>query len=194
MKVLALCGSHRQESNTNKLVKKIAESSGCEFELIYFGGLEIKPCTGCAHCMMNEGQCIIQDDMQGLYDKLIGADALILGSPTYFMDVSGAVKTFVDRTMAIRYRDIGPAYHPDMPWLGTLPLADKPLVLVVTVAGSGHLRTLESLEIAMRDCHRMKVTAGLAEVVGMNDVEEMPEVLQRAAECGRKLQAALHPG
>ena len=37
MKILAICGSHREMSNTNKIVKKVAESSGCEFDLVYLG-------------------------------------------------------------------------------------------------------------------------------------------------------------
>ena len=45
MKTLAICGSFRNESNTNKIVKKIAESSGCDFELVYLSKLEIKPCS-----------------------------------------------------------------------------------------------------------------------------------------------------
>jgi len=98
VKALAICGSFRDESNTNKLVKKIAESSGCDFELIYLGKLEIKSCTGCASCMMNEGRCAIDDDMQGLYEKPMNADALIVGSPIYYMDVSAAVKSLIDRS------------------------------------------------------------------------------------------------
>jgi len=87
MKVLAICGSFRKESNTNKLVKKIAEYSGCDFELVYLSELEIKPCTGCSECIMNEGECVIDDDMQSLYPKLIEADALLIASPIYWFTV-----------------------------------------------------------------------------------------------------------
>jgi multimeric flavodoxin WrbA len=158
---------------------------------VYLGKLDIKPCTGCSACLMNEGQCVIRDDMQGLYDKLLAADGLIVGSPTYFMDVSGAVKTFIDRTMAIRYRGIGPEYKAGMPWLGTVPLAGRPMVPVVTVAGAGHERAVETLKAFADDCHRMKIAARVVEVVGMNDVSDMPEVLQRAQDAGKKLNAAL---
>lgn len=191
MKILAICGSHREESNTNKIVKKIAESSGCAFDLVYLGKLDIKPCTGCGSCMMNEGQCVIKDDMQGLCDKLMKADALIVGSPTYFMDVSGAVKCFIDRNMATFYREVGPPFHPDMPWLGNRPLAGKPAVSVVTVAGSGHERAKETLKVYLDDCSKLNLVAQLAEVVGMNDVYEMPDVIKRAEEAGKKLGKAL---
>jgi multimeric flavodoxin WrbA len=191
MKILGICGSHREESNTNKLVKKVAEASGHPFELVYLGGLDIKPCTGCGSCMMNEGQCVVKDDMQAVYEKLMKADALIVGSPTYFMDVAGAIKCFIDRTMAIFYREVGPPYNPDMPWLGNRPHAGKPAVSVTTVAGAGHERTRESLKIALDDCMKMKLVAELAEAIGMNDVNDMPDVLKRAEEAGRKLGQAL---
>jgi multimeric flavodoxin WrbA len=191
MKILGICGSHREESNTNKLVRKVAESSGCDFELVYLGKLDIKPCTGCGACMMNEGQCSIQDDMQQVYEKLLQADGLIIGGPTYFFDLNGSTKDFIDRTMALFYRGKGPAYHPDMPWLGDRPHAGKPAVIITTVAGSGHQRSIETLKYAFDDCSKMKIVAQLAEVVGMNDVNDMPEVLTRAEEAGKKLGASL---
>jgi len=194
MKILAVCGSHREMSNTNKIVQKVAEASGCDFELVYLGKLSIKPCTGCANCMMNEGQCAVDDDMQGLYEKLMEADALILGGPTYFMDISGAVKDFIDRSSAIYYRGVGPSYHPDMPWLGQRPLAGKPAVIVTTVAGGGHERAIETLSVCIGDIHRMELVAKLAEVVKMDDVDDLPEVLQRAEDAGKKLGEALGKG
>ena len=56
MNILAICGGMRHDSNTNKLVKKVAEATGVDYEIADFGKLEIKPCTGCSECMMNEGK------------------------------------------------------------------------------------------------------------------------------------------
>jgi hypothetical protein len=64
-------------------------------------------------------------------------------------------------------------------------------VLITTVAGGGHLRSIETLKYAFDDCTKMNIVAQLAEVVGMNDVADMPEVLKRAEEAGKKLGAAL---
>lgn len=191
MKVLAIGGSMREESNTNKLVKKIAEAAGKEYEFIELANKQIKPCTGCLECMMNEGMCGIEDDMIPLYEKLMTAEALIVGSPTYYLDVSAAVKAIIDRSMALNYRGIGPMANKDMPWLGQHPLSGKLGVALVTVAGVGHERALESLRIWMADCHCLELVAQLAEPVGMGDVDEMPEVLQRATAAGKKLGQAL---
>lgn len=187
MAIIAVCGSLRKESNTNKLVKKVAEASGYDFEVIDLAGMEIKPCTGCGECIMNEGTCIINDDMNPLCDKLMKADALIIGSPTYYMDISGAIKCFIDRSMPIFYRGVGPDYSPDLPVLGKRPLAGKPAVTVTTVAGSGHERTKETLKIFVDGINKMQLAAEIAEAIGMNDVDDMPEVMKRAGEAGQKL-------
>ena len=187
MAIIAVCGSLRKESNTNKLVKKVAEASGYDFEVIDLAGMDIKPCTGCGECIMNEGTCIINDDMNPLCDKLMKADALIIGSPTYYMDISGAIKCFIDRSMPIFYRGVGPDYSPDLPVLGKRPLAGKPAVTVTTVAGSGHERTKETLKIFVDGINKMQLAAEIAEAIGMNDVDDMPEVMKRAGEAGQKL-------
>jgi len=191
MKILAVCGGLREESNTNKLVRKIAESSGCDCEIVELGKLEVKSCTGCSECMMNEGKCPIEDDMQDLYEKLIEADAIILGSPTYYMNISGAVKCLIDRSLALYYRGIGPVYDPDMPFMGQRPLAGKPGVVVTTVAGAGHEKALEALSFCMGESHRLNLVDKIAEVIGMNDVNDMPDVLKRAEEAGKKLARSL---
>jgi multimeric flavodoxin WrbA len=191
MKILAICGSLRKESNTNKLVKKIAESSGYEHELVYISKLNVKPCTGCATCMVEKGECAIDDDMQTLYEKLMDADGIIIGSPTYYIDVSASVKCIIDRSLALNYRGIGPEYAPGMPIMGHCALAGKKAVAVTTVAGDGHERALETLKLWLVDSHRLHLVGSLAEVVGMNDVDDMPEVLKRAEEAGKKLNEAL---
>ncbi len=48
MNILAICGGMRPDSNTNKLVKKVAEATGFEYDVADFGTLVIKPCTGCS--------------------------------------------------------------------------------------------------------------------------------------------------
>jgi multimeric flavodoxin WrbA len=191
MKILAICGGMRQESNTNKLVKKIAQATGFDYEIADFCSLEIKPCTGCSECMMNEGRCPIDDDMQSLYGKLLEADGIIIGSPTYFMNISGSVKCFIDRSLALYYRGIGPVYNPDMPFMGQRPLAGKHGVVVTTVAGAGHEKTIEELALCIGTSQQVILVDKVAEVIGMSDVDDMPEVLKRAEAAGKKLGDAL---
>ena len=129
--------------------------------------------------------------MQGLYGKLLEADGIILGSPTYFMNISGAVKCFIDRSLALFYRGIGPMYDPDMPFMGQRPLAGKFGVIVTTVAGAGHEKTIVELALCMGTSQRLNLVAEIAEAIGMNDVDDMPEVIKRAEAAGKKLGDAL---
>jgi multimeric flavodoxin WrbA len=130
MKILGICRSRREESNTNKLVKKVAESSQCEFEIINMSSCDIKPCKGCSMCMMNEGQCVIDDDMQAINEKLMETDSLIIGAPTYFMDVSGSVKDLIDRSSAIFFAASAPNTIRICPGWVSVPLPVNPLLLL----------------------------------------------------------------
>jgi multimeric flavodoxin WrbA len=187
MKVLGICGSLRKESNTNKLVHKVAETSGCAYELIYLAKTKVKPCTGCLHCEKNSGVCTVQDGMQVVYDKLLSADGIILGSPTYRWDISGAVKCFLDRTIALNFRSVP---SEDTSSTHQRPLAGRPCVAVTTTAGGGHDRALKSLVLFFQTSG-MTVVGKIAEVVGINDIDDMPDVLQRAEEAGKKLGETL---
>lgn len=191
MQVLAICGGLRPDSNTNKLVRAIAAATGVTTEIVELASLEIRPCTGCLECAMNEGRCPIPDDMPELCEKLLAADGIVLGSPTYYMNISGAVKCLIDRAMSLYYRGIGPMYDPEMPFMGQRPLAGKPGVVVTTVAGAGQERAVEALHLCLGQSQRLNLVATVAEVVGMSDVADMPEVMERAAAAGRALGQAL---
>jgi len=188
MKILGICGSLREGSNTNKIVKKIVESSGIDYEIVDLTGKEIRPCTGCYHCMMNEGVCSQNDDMVPVYTSLMEADAIVFGAPTYYLDISGAAKDLIDRSMAIFYRGVGE--DAEMEVLGKRPLAGKPAVAVSTAAGGGHERAVETLKIYF-EVNRMKVIDQLPLAVGMGDVDDMPEMIKRAQDAGKKLGDAL---
>jgi len=188
MKILGICASLREMSNTNKIVKIVAESSGKDYELIYLRDMDIRSCTGCYTCMMSEGKCSVNDDMQNIYEKMLDCSAMILGAPTYYLDVSGVAKCFIDRTMALYYRGIGP--DAEMEVLGKRPLAEKPAVGVTTVAGDGHKRAIETIRLYF-EINKMNVVGELAEIVGMGDIDEMPEVIKRAEEMGKKLAKSL---
>ena len=101
MKIIALNGSPKKERNTAFLlnaVLKTAEGAGAQTELIQLVDFNIKACIGCNKCL-RAGICAIQDDdMNILAEKMLDADGIVLGSPTYFMNVSGIMKNFIDRT------------------------------------------------------------------------------------------------
>jgi multimeric flavodoxin WrbA len=100
MKILGIVCSPREGGNTEILVREALEGArdaGGEPELVLLAGKEIAPCDACSGCE-NDGQCIVEDDMQDIYEKLESADGLIFGTPVYFLNVSAQAKAVMDRT------------------------------------------------------------------------------------------------
>lgn len=101
MKVLAINGSHRK-GNTETILKKIldgASSKGSKIELINLMDKNIYACKACSGCEEN-GTCNILDDFPRIFEKMLHADILVLGSPNYFNNVSALTKNFIDRMNA----------------------------------------------------------------------------------------------
>ncbi len=99
MKVLGIVGSKRKKGNTAHLVQKALDeikSDTIETELIFLGDYNIGGCTGCEGCK-DTYKCVIQDDMQKLYPLIMEADGIIMGSPTYFYNMTSDMKAFIDR-------------------------------------------------------------------------------------------------
>lgn len=95
-KILFISGSPR-EGNTNYVLRQIYELIDNDHkELIFLNDLNISFCKGCLTCH-NRPECIIKDDMDKLYKKMINSDIFVIGSPNYFDNVSGIMKNFIDR-------------------------------------------------------------------------------------------------
>ena len=102
MKVVAFNGSARKDGNTAVLLKRVLsvlEAEGVETELIQLAGEEIHGCTACRACFETKNQrCVITTDKVNDYiQKMLQADAMILGSPTYFGMMSPELKALIDR-------------------------------------------------------------------------------------------------
>lgn len=101
-KILVIYGGTRRRENTEKLLDKVIEGitiSNANIDKIILKELNISPCISCYGCSKN-GDCSINDDMSGLYDKLKAADIIILASPIYFGSVSAYTKIMIDRCQA----------------------------------------------------------------------------------------------
>ncbi|MFH1485812.1 MAG: flavodoxin family protein [Chloroflexota bacterium] len=104
MRVLGIVCSPRKGGNTEILTKEalaaIRETGG-DTELLLVSDMNIAPCDGCGACS-EKGICRIKDDMQKIYQELDLADAVILGTPVYFANVTAQAKAVMDRTYALR--------------------------------------------------------------------------------------------
>lgn len=103
MDVLAFSGSPRRGGNTETLLAAVLEGvgkAGGRFESIRLADLKISPCTGCGGCEQT-GKCVIDDDMQGLYEKILATRKIIIASPIYFYALTAQTKAFIDRGQAL---------------------------------------------------------------------------------------------
>lgn len=103
MKVLGISGSPRKAGNTDTLLDKAlegAKSAGGQVEKIVLNDLNIRPCQECGGCD-ETGICVIADDMQLVYKKLNGADAVIVASPIFFGSITAQLKTMIDRLQSL---------------------------------------------------------------------------------------------
>lgn len=102
MRVVAFNGSPRKGGNTERLLNRvlsILDGEGIKTELVHIGGEKVHGCTACGKCFANQdGRCIFDDDIiNECIGKMAAADGIVIGSPTYFADVSPETKALIDR-------------------------------------------------------------------------------------------------
>jgi len=134
MKVLGISGSPRKDGNTATLVKLILDrchKASIETEFVSLAGKKILPCLGCEKCRETKWCIIEKDDWDKVIKKVLDCDVLIIGSPTYFFDVNGQTKNFIDRTFSL--------YH-------DRKLTGRKGVAVAVHANKGVSRTIQTLE------------------------------------------------
>jgi len=99
IKVIGLNGSPNRNGNTATLIKWVLDGcheAGAEVEMLNVSDYDIKYCLGCNSCL-REGACIITDDYQAVYNKIIEADGIVVGSPVYADAPTAILKTLMDR-------------------------------------------------------------------------------------------------
>ncbi|MBS3771229.1 MAG: flavodoxin family protein [Bacteroidales bacterium] len=102
MNVLLFNGSPRKEGNTAYLLTRMADvfsEKNARSEFIQLGGKPVQGCTACMECRKNKDErCVIDDDEVNTYiQKMKKADAIVIGSPVYFSQMTPETKAFIDR-------------------------------------------------------------------------------------------------
>ena len=101
MKVIAFNGSARENGNTRTLLEivlKQLDSQGIDTELVWLGDEPLSGCRACYLCLRNrDGRCSREDEINSYLEKMIEADGILLGSPTYFANVSANMKALIER-------------------------------------------------------------------------------------------------
>ena len=180
--ILIVKGSPRINGNSAALAGQIlegAEGAGAEVEAIDIAGMEIRPCDACDVCVENYDGCIVEDDMQTLYPKLVDADVIVLAFPIYWFTINAQMKLFIDRWYALS-RPEGYLLH------------GKKLVLafvygdtdLYTSGGINAIHTFESL-VRYIGMEIAGMVYGSADKEG--EVEQQPELMAAAFRLGEKI-------
>ena len=103
----------RAGSNSHALAERFAagaKAAGNEVEIISLRGKEIKFCIGCLSCQRT-GKCVFNDDVPAIMESVLNADVLCWATPIYYYEMSGQMKTLIDRLNPMfpkdyKFRDI----------------------------------------------------------------------------------------
>jgi multimeric flavodoxin WrbA len=188
MKVLGLFGSPRRGGNTEILLEealKGAEKEGAEIERLYLSDLKITPCTECHGCD-ETGNCVILDDMQKIYPKLLEADVIILASPIFFYGVTAWAKILIDRSQALWAKK----YLVNDPSMGKRGKRRKGFF--ISVGATKGQKVFEGAILTVKYFFDVLNTEYTGELLyrgvdGKGEILKHPEALEQAREAGRKL-------
>jgi multimeric flavodoxin WrbA len=179
--VLILKGSPREHGNSAVLAKQAAEgarAAGAQVEEIYLHGLEIRACDACDLCL-EQGECVIEDDMRPLYPKLAAADAILFASPVYWFSFSAQLKLCIDRWYAFQANKLQ-------------EVSGKPFGIILTYGdsdlySSGAINAIHTFETMSRflNSRIAGIVHGSLDKVG--DAEKHPELLEQAFRLGQTL-------
>ncbi len=119
--VLGISGSPVKNSNTDRLIQAVLESSGLETEFVKLSTINVRPCIGCLGCA-HDNICKVKDDFPPLAEKVRRAGALVVGGHVTYGSMDGFTKAFLERLFSLRHRN---------------GLNRGKLAVVVTTAGGG---------------------------------------------------------
>ncbi len=192
MKVLGIFGSPRRGGNTEILLEealKGTEKEGARVDRLYLSDFTLTPCKECHGCDRT-GNCVILDDMQKVYPRLLESDVVILASPIFFYGVTAWAKALIDRSQAFWARK----YLLKDPSLGKE--GKKRKGFFISVGATKGPRVFEGAVLTVKYFFDVLNAEYVGELVfrgveAKGDILKYPEALQQAFEAGKRLVSDL---
>ena len=192
-KILAFYGSPRRKGNTSLLLQKAVQGvkeSGAEVEEIFLRDLKMSPCLEIYGCKKT-GRCVMQDDFQGLYDRILSCQGILLASPIFFYTVSAHTKILMDRCQSLWVKRY---------WLDKTPFGSHSAGrngLFISVGATKGKKLFDGVLLSIRyffdaidtQLWRSLLFRGL-DFEG--DVLQYPEYLERAYQSGKEFVLSMH--
>jgi len=190
--ITAIYGSPRREGNTATLLKqavKGARDAGADVEEIVLRDLKISPCLEIYGCKKT-GRCVIKDDFQNVYDKLLASDGLMLASPVFFYTVSAHTKILMDRCQSLWVKKY---------WIEKVPFGTtehKRKGIFISVGATKGKKLFDGTLLTMKyffDVLDMELWKSLLyrSLDFEDDIQKHPEYLEESYETGRAFINAL---
>lgn len=104
MKVLGISGSPRKGQTTDRLVQEVLKGVEVDTEFISLAGKQIAPCIACLRCI-EDNICKVEDDMIELREKIVEADAYVMGAANYYSVLNGLAHCFLERFYQFRHQE-----------------------------------------------------------------------------------------
>lgn len=211
MLILGISGSPRKEnkSGVNKLVNTVLEATGLDYEMVSLRKKNIAGCIACLGCV-KDNVCKVEDNLQPIREKIVAADAYVIGAPNYYSTLNAATHAFLERWFQFRHQE------GDLLWgklgvavgvggtTGQFPADDIEqfflynfIETVAKVSGQGAASCYscghgETCKVGIPHFLHGEGVKISEEIIP--DVTKQPEVMQAAVEAGKKLGERLRDG
>jgi multimeric flavodoxin WrbA len=103
-KIIGISGSPIKNSNTDRLVQAVLDSSGLPSEFVKLSKINVRPCIACLGCK-KDNVCKVKDDFPSLAEKVRGAGAIVVGGYSPYGVVDGFTKAFLERLFSLRHQN-----------------------------------------------------------------------------------------
>ncbi len=207
MNVLAICGAANKHRNTATMLKNAFDGAmsvpGAKGETVYLYDLNFKGCIGCHSCKLLDeskfARCAVRDDLSPVLEKAINADVLLIGSPIYFSDITGEVRSFLERYLfpGITYNKDRTQTYPKSTKIGWIFTMNAPgeyykdffaglVGMTNSIIGeSDHVIAYATQQF--EDYSKYAATMFDEEAIKKRHVEQFPKDCQAAFDMGKRL-------
>ena len=207
MNVLAICGAGDKRRNTATMLKSAFDGAmsvpGATGEIVNLYDLAFRGCIGCHSCKLLDesrfARCAMRDDLTPVLEKAIDADVILLGSPIYFSDITGELRSFLERYLfpGITYnKDRTPTYpkRPKVGWVFTMNAPGEfykdffgGLVNLTgrVIGDSEYVMAYQTQQF--EDYSKYAATMFDADMVKKRHLEQFPKDCEAAFEMGKRL-------
>jgi multimeric flavodoxin WrbA len=207
MNILAICGAANKSRNTAAMLRSAFDGAasvpGASGETVYLYDLNFKGCVGCHSCKLLDkskfARCAARDGLTPVLEKAIDADVLLIGSPIYFIDITGETRSFLERYFfpAITYNKERVPTYPKRIRVGWVFTMNAPGEFYEGFFGelmNTASRIIGDSEYAIayhtqqfEDYSKYAATMFDAEMVKRRHIEQFPKDCEAAFEMGRRL-------